>query len=145
MSGGYFDHVQSRIGSAADELDGYIISCESDGPEYAAKTIEKMRECERTLRRAAAMLQRVDWLASGDDDEDSFHSRWEWEMSMFTDNELRDLAQRLNDVGANVSFESEISATRLSHILCGVMFVCVLNLAATVYLSVVVFRALGGL
>ena len=83
MSGGHFDYVQYRITQAADEVEQYIRRCELDErdecgykPEYSPETLEKFRECERTLRRAAAMLQRVDWLASGDDGEDCFHHRW---------------------------------------------------------------------
>lgn len=87
MSGGYFDYIQYRIGQAADEVNSYIRRCESGekdefgyGPEYKRETIEKFRECEHTLRRASEMLQRVDWLASGDDGEDSFHKRWSEEV-----------------------------------------------------------------
>ena len=83
MSGGYFDYMQDRINHAADEVEKYIQKCESAErdeydykPEYSAETVEKFRECERALRRAAAMLQRVDWLASGDDGEECFHKRW---------------------------------------------------------------------
>jgi hypothetical protein len=83
MSGGKFDYVQYRIGQAADEVEQYILRCESDDvdeygykPEYTPETLEKFRECEKTLRRASEMLQRVDWLASGDDGEESFHKRW---------------------------------------------------------------------
>jgi hypothetical protein len=88
MSGGYFDYVQHRIDEAADKVDSYIRRCESDyrdkygyKPEYSADTLARFRECERTLRRAAAMLQRVDWLVSGEDGEDSFHRRWAEEVS----------------------------------------------------------------
>jgi hypothetical protein len=87
MSGGHFDYIQYRIDQAADEVEQYIRKCESTEtdeygykPEYTTETIAKFRECESTLRRAAAMLQRVDWLASGDDGEDCFHKRWEEEV-----------------------------------------------------------------
>ena len=83
MSGGYFDYVQYRITQAADEVDQYIRRCESDDtdeygykPEYSDETIAKFRECEKTLRRAGEMLQRVDWLVSGDDGEECFHRQW---------------------------------------------------------------------
>ena len=87
MSGGHFDYIQYRIEQAADEVEQYIRFCdggEADGydykPDYTRETIAKLKECELTLRRAAAMLQRVDWLASGDDGEDCFHKRWEEEV-----------------------------------------------------------------
>lgn len=87
MSGGKFEYIQYRIDQAADELNSYIRRCVDEiqdeygsKPEYAKETLEKFRECETTLRRAAAMLQRVDWLASGDDGEKSFHCRWDEEL-----------------------------------------------------------------
>lgn len=94
MSGGYFDYVQYEIDDTADNIAAYIRRCEGTDnkdttnyhynyrPEYKQETIEKFKECENTLRRAAAMLQRVDWLASGDDSEESFHHRWENENTL---------------------------------------------------------------
>jgi hypothetical protein len=83
MSGGEFDYIQYRIGEAADMVEQYILRCDSPvtdkygyKPEYSSETMLKFRECELTLRRAAAMLQRMDWLVSGDDAEESFHRRW---------------------------------------------------------------------
>jgi len=48
--------------------------------QLRAETIEKFREAAHTLRQAAEMAQRVDWLVSGDDGEDSFMRRWEKEV-----------------------------------------------------------------
>lgn len=83
MSGGHFDYIQYRIMQAADEVEQYIHRCESNEtdecgykPEYSEETIAKFRECERTLRLGGEMLNRVDWLASGDDGEENFHKRW---------------------------------------------------------------------
>lgn len=88
MSGGRFDYIQYRISQAADEVNQYIRRCESDErdeygykPEYSPETLQKFRECELTLRKASVMLHRVDYLASGDDGEDSFHSRLDKELS----------------------------------------------------------------
>ena len=87
MSGGHFNYVQNKIYGAADALDNYIklnigrfIKCEGDDeyqPEYKPETMNKLRECVNTLNRAAAMLQRVDLLISGDDSEESFHRMWD--------------------------------------------------------------------
>jgi prephenate dehydrogenase len=83
MSGGYFDYVQHRISGAADSLERYIARCESGDPDMYGDTVEqppevlaKLRDCERTVRRAAAMLHRVDYLLSFDDSEGSFLKRW---------------------------------------------------------------------
>lgn len=88
MSGGAFDYIQYRIEQAADQVNSEIRRCDPDRlpdeygykREYLQETLAKFRECESTLRKAAVMLQRVDWLVSGDDGEDSFHRRWEEEL-----------------------------------------------------------------
>lgn len=85
MSGGYFDYDQNRIGSIADSVDQLIATNDCDEPDtfgdpigrhYRPETIAKFREAVTTLRKAAAMAQRIDWLVSGDDGEDAFHERW---------------------------------------------------------------------
>ena len=87
MSGGHFDYMQYRIDQAADDVLGFIQRVESGvadefgyKPEYSQATLEKMRETVAALKRAAAMLQRVDWLVCGDDGEESFHHRWQGEV-----------------------------------------------------------------
>lgn len=83
MSGGKFDYMQYRIDQVADDVNQQIRRAESGEPDdygyklkFTPETIAKFKECEATLRRAAAMLQRVDWLLSDDDGEDCFHRRW---------------------------------------------------------------------
>jgi hypothetical protein len=80
MSGGKFEYVQYRISEAAEEVCSYAKECES---EYTPETLAKFSECILALRRASAMLQRVDWLASGDDGEECFHRRWREEVSPY--------------------------------------------------------------
>jgi hypothetical protein len=89
MSGGHFDYAQYRI---EDIVRGIVELVESNDDEsldewgcrrghgYRAETIEKFKIAVDTLRRAAIMAQRVDWLVSGDDGEDSFHRRWNEEL-----------------------------------------------------------------
>ena len=72
MSGGHFDYVQYRIAQAADEVEQDI---RKYGKDFSSEIISKMGETEHCLRRASEMLQRVDWLISGDDGEDTFHER----------------------------------------------------------------------
>lgn len=83
MSGGHFDYMQYRITQAADELQNIIEKCEADEPdeynykpEFSADIVAKFHECETTLRCAAAMLNCVDYLASGDIGEHTFRKRW---------------------------------------------------------------------
>ncbi len=85
MSGGHFDYAQYVIEDIASSIDNLIktnTSKELDsfgqemGRNYPADIITKFDEARKTLRLAASMAQRVDWLVSGDDGEDSFKKRW---------------------------------------------------------------------
>jgi hypothetical protein len=102
MSGGAFDYNQYKIGYIADQIDEVIVkngvektpeelkneSWRDDSwydkyPEdlfhykYPDEVIEKMKEAVRVLKIAQEYAQRVDWLLSGDDSEESFLSRLE--------------------------------------------------------------------
>ena len=86
MSGGHFDYAQYRIEDIAVGIDEVIEANDDEtlnecgqrrGNGYPPEVIEKFREAAHTLRQAAEMAQRVDWLLSGDDGEDSFLRRWE--------------------------------------------------------------------
>ena len=90
MSGGHFDYSQYRIGDISIEIEELIASNDSTdkdsfnqevGRHYSSETISKFKETSKCLRLAQAMAQRVDWLVSGDDGEDSFHRRWEEEVT----------------------------------------------------------------
>lgn len=80
MSGGHFDYQQYRLEDMADEIRNLIALNESPAfnkeEKYSAETIAKFLEADKTLRLAAVMVQRIDWLVSGDDSEESFHERW---------------------------------------------------------------------
>jgi hypothetical protein len=91
MSGGHFDYAQYRIEDIAKEIDELIAN--NDNPKldsfnftignfYPDNIIEKFNETRRTLRLAAAMTQRVDYLVSGDDGKDSFLRRWAEEVDI---------------------------------------------------------------
>jgi hypothetical protein len=89
MSGGHFDYQQYRIEDIARSIEELIKSNDDEslnewgfrrGNGYSAETIEKFKTAVDTLRKAAVMAQRVDWLVSGDDGEDSFHHRWDEEL-----------------------------------------------------------------
>ena len=84
MSGGYFDHQQYNIERIAEEVEQLIIindSTEKDewgedkGYHYTRETIEEFKIGLEYLRKAAIYAQRIDWLVSGDDGEDTFHDR----------------------------------------------------------------------
>ena len=86
MSGGHLQYQKYRIEDVAAQIEE-VIRFNDDksldefkqprGYGYPPEIIEKFREAAHTLRQAAEMVQRVDWLTSGTDDEDTFLRRWE--------------------------------------------------------------------
>jgi len=89
MSGGEFDYQQYHLNEIADQIERIIAKNDSTekneygyeiGNHFSKETIEKFQETIITLRRGAIMAQRVDWLISADDSEDSFHKRWKEEL-----------------------------------------------------------------
>ena len=84
MSGGHFDYQQYRIGYIADEIEQLIRANDDEtlnewgttvGRHYSPDTIEQFKTGLELLRRAQIYAQRIDWLVSCDDGEESFHSR----------------------------------------------------------------------
>jgi hypothetical protein len=101
MSGGAFNYGQSRIRDIAEEIEQIIersgrpktkeeLKDESWGrdgswyekyPEdlnyykYPDEVIEEFKKGIDILRKAQVYAQRIDWLISGDDGEESFHRR----------------------------------------------------------------------
>jgi len=84
MSGGHFQYKQYELGHIADEIEQLIIDNDSEevneygDPKsygYSPETIAKFKIARMALLLAQIYVQRIDWLVSGDDGEDSFHSR----------------------------------------------------------------------
>lgn len=89
MSGGHFNYDQYRIGYIADSVEQLIRDNdrtdknewgEDVGRHYPKDIIESFKDGLKALRVAQVYAQRIDWLVSGDDGEDSFHSRLEKEL-----------------------------------------------------------------
>ncbi len=106
MSGGHFDYDQYKIRDIADSIERLI---ERNGRlktkeelkdegwrdsdwyekypedlryhEYPAEVIEEFKEGVRVLRMAEVYAQRIDWLVSGDDGNESFLSRLQKDLS----------------------------------------------------------------
>lgn len=53
--------------------------------EYSEETIAEFKKGLEILRRAYVYAQRIDWLLSGDDSEESFHERMKEELNELTD------------------------------------------------------------
>lgn len=89
MSGGHFQYKQWEIGNIADEVEQLILTNDSEekdewgdrkGYHYSPETIEEFKKGLVLLRQAYVYAQRIDWLVSGDDGEDSFHRRLKIEL-----------------------------------------------------------------
>lgn len=84
MSGGHFDYNQWKIQMIADEIEQLIIDNDSDeknewgdikGYHFNDDTIREFKAAVALLKVSYVFAQRIDWLVSGDDGEDSFHRR----------------------------------------------------------------------
>jgi hypothetical protein len=84
MSGGHFQYKQWEIGNIGDEVEQLIIDNDSEelnqwgdrkGCHFTPETIAEFKKALVLLRQAHIYAQRIDWLVSGDDGEDSFHRR----------------------------------------------------------------------
>ena len=84
MSGGHFDYQQYQMNEIADRIDGLVkknaVKDEYGyARDYSKETLAKFKKASSVCREASKMVQRVDWLVSGDDGEKSFHERWKKE------------------------------------------------------------------
>lgn len=83
MSGGHFNYTQSDILEIADKIESAIYKNDvnkdwnysDDSRGYSKKTIREFSNAITALRTAYVYAQRVDWLLSDDDSEESFHER----------------------------------------------------------------------
>ena len=90
MSGGHFDYVQYQFNEVAEEIDrlikinrkgGLMDSGDYYDYDFSDATMTRFREAAHTVRLAQQMVQRIDWLVSGDDGEEAFHKRWKKEVN----------------------------------------------------------------
>lgn len=88
MSGGHFDYNQYRIRDISDSVEQLIRNNGKKRPkedsnyfdgeyyyEFSPEVIEKFKEGLEILRKAEVYAQRIDWLVSGDDGEETFFER----------------------------------------------------------------------
>jgi len=80
MSGGHFNYSYATINYIADEIQ-VLIDTNNTLDEYgysrgySAETINEFKSAIALLRKSAIYAQRIDWLVSGDDGEETFHER----------------------------------------------------------------------
>lgn len=85
MSGGHFDYkqydIQYIVDCIEDELEKDTIKPEWEditrwsGHRWTEATRREFREAIKVLKKAKVYAHRIDWLLSGDDDEEYFHKR----------------------------------------------------------------------
>jgi hypothetical protein len=84
MSGGYFNYDQYKLGYIADSIEQLVRDNNSTelndwgnpkGHNFTPETIAEFEQAIRFLKQAVIYAQRIDWLVSGDDGEDTFHVR----------------------------------------------------------------------
>jgi hypothetical protein len=80
MSGGYFDYTQYHLLDIIEKLVELIDNKGFKEYKYSDETIIKFRKALHIVSQAEVMIQRIDWLVSGDDNESSFHERWNEEL-----------------------------------------------------------------
>lgn len=90
MSGGRFDYDQYRITTIAETIESIIEKNGKPNPnfgkhsweneflyKYSDEVIAKFKEGVDLLKKAQTYAQRIDWLLSGDDGEETFLKRLE--------------------------------------------------------------------
>lgn len=98
MSGGHYDYMQYNIARIAEEVKDVIVKNNVEVPNrqheswdydkdgnlhpwakyyycFEPETIEKFKVAYQKLQEAYIYAQRIDWLLSGDDGEETFHER----------------------------------------------------------------------
>jgi len=89
MSGGYFEYDQYKIDGMVDSIADVIIHNDDEslddfgqkrGTFFSPETMRKFHDAIEVLKRAKIYAQRIDYLLSDDDGEESFHSRLDEEL-----------------------------------------------------------------
>ena len=89
MSGGHIGYHRHRLEDIAFEIEELIAMNDSEtldrfgeriGNGYPKEIIDKFDDAVHTLRQAAEMVQRIDYLVSGDDGQESFLRLWRTEV-----------------------------------------------------------------
>jgi hypothetical protein len=83
MSGGRFEYLQYRFTEIIDAIEQEIIDNNAEPrPEdwfhprnFREETIKEFKKGIEYIKKAQIYAQRIDWLVSDDDGEDTFHKR----------------------------------------------------------------------
>jgi hypothetical protein len=91
MSGGYFNYKDSHIDQIADDIEQLI---RNNDHGYSIDTLYEFRKALDHLRYARAYVRRIDYLLSGDDDEDGFQKNLDQDLAKTT---VRIMTWELNE------------------------------------------------
>lgn len=93
MSGGFFDYAQFRLGEIQDRIERVIAKNVDDEDtarrldeegewhySFSEETLAEFKKGIQALKKAFVYAHCIDWLLSGDDDEESFHERLKKEL-----------------------------------------------------------------
>jgi hypothetical protein len=84
MSGGFFNHSQYTLDQIAADIEDEIYYNDSEdvdeykdklGNGFSEDTMQEFKLAVWYLKQAFVYTQRIDWLLSGDDGEQTFHER----------------------------------------------------------------------
>lgn len=80
MSGGHFDYVQHNLDDVVEEMNRLIYKNSSPNEygyanNFSQETLNEFVNTIRAVKLARVYVQRVDWLVSGDDGENTFHEK----------------------------------------------------------------------
>ena len=84
MSGGFFDHSQYTLNQIVTDIEDEIYYNDSEevneynekrGNGFSEDTMQEFKLAVWYLKQAMVYTQRIDWLLSGDDGEETFHER----------------------------------------------------------------------
>lgn len=117
MSGGHFEYAQYKIADIYNSIEEYLYGREMDEcdiewyikeyfitdeeaeylrkhhstlpnqDEFSKETLAEFKKAVHILKQAEIYAQRIDWLLSGDDGEESFHKRLKEELEKLKDDE----------------------------------------------------------
>jgi len=79
MSGGRFNYLQNRY-EWEDMFEVIQRHIEHNEYDYTEKTVEEFRKGLEVIKKAQIYMQRIDYLLSSDDGEESFHIRLKQEL-----------------------------------------------------------------
>lgn len=119
MSGGAYNYAQFHIGEIAEHVKDVIVKNNVEVPNrkhdqwdydkdgnlydwakyyycFEPETIEKFKDAYRKLKEAYIYAQRIDWLLSGDDGEETFHERLKKDIEELEENMRNEQWEKYN-------------------------------------------------